>query len=63
SLLGLQLQPPQLEAFKRYAAELTAWNARFNLSAITDPSEIEVKHFLDSLTCLKAMGPNPVGRV
>jgi 16S rRNA (guanine527-N7)-methyltransferase len=39
------------------------WNERFNLTAITAPNEIEIKHFLDSLTCLLAMGKNPAGRL
>jgi 16S rRNA (guanine527-N7)-methyltransferase len=52
-LLGLHLTSRQLEAFAWYASELITWNERFNLTAITDPIEIEVKHFLDSLTCLQ----------
>jgi 16S rRNA (guanine527-N7)-methyltransferase len=62
-LLGIDLNQRQLGAFSWYAAELIAWNKRFNLTAITDPAEIEVKHFLDSLTCLLALGPNPEGRL
>lgn len=52
---GLRLQPHQLEAFAWYAAELRLWNTRANLSAITDPKEIETKHFLDSLSCALAL--------
>jgi 16S rRNA (guanine527-N7)-methyltransferase len=63
SLLGLKLKPRQLEAFDWYASELVEWDQRFNLTAVTDSQGIEVKHFLDSLTCLHAMGPGPVGRV
>jgi 16S rRNA (guanine527-N7)-methyltransferase len=63
SLLGIALTPRQVEAFDWYASELVAWNRRFNLSAITDPAAIEVKHFLDSLTCSLAMRPHPAGRV
>ena len=29
-----------------------AWNQRVSLTTITEPREIAVKHFLDSLTCL-----------
>ena len=54
-LLGIGLGRPQLQAFAWYAAELIDWNRRFNLTAITDPQEIEVKHFLDSLTCALGM--------
>lgn len=62
-LLGIQLSEEQVEAFQWYARELVIWNERFNLTAITDLEEIEVKHFLDSLTPLLAMGPSPQGRV
>ncbi len=53
----------QLEAFEWYAAELLAWNERFNLTAITDPSDIELKHFIDSLSCLLALKPRPAERL
>jgi 16S rRNA (guanine527-N7)-methyltransferase len=62
-LVGLRLTESQMQAFKRYADELAAWNERFNLTAITEIESIESKHFLDSLTCLTAMGARPGGRV
>jgi 16S rRNA (guanine527-N7)-methyltransferase len=62
-LLGLRLTPVQVEAFAWYAAELIAWNRRFNLTAVDDPVEIEHRHFLDSLTCLQVMGRDPGGRL
>jgi len=31
-----------------------AWNEKFNLTAITDYDQVQIKHFLDSLTCLLA---------
>jgi 16S rRNA (guanine527-N7)-methyltransferase len=34
---------------------LVAWNQRFNLTAITDWKGVLVRHFLDSLSCLKAL--------
>ncbi len=55
SLLGMRLTRRQVEALRWYAAELVAWNQRINLTAITEPAEIESKHFLDSLSCLLAM--------
>ncbi|HZO74442.1 MAG TPA: 16S rRNA (guanine(527)-N(7))-methyltransferase RsmG [Ktedonobacteraceae bacterium] len=36
----------------RYRQELLDWNTRFNLTAITDPQEVLLKHFLDSLSLL-----------
>lgn len=61
SLLGLRLSPAQIEAFARYEAALIEWNARINLTAIDDPYKIRTKHFLDSLTCLPALGAPPAG--
>ncbi len=61
--MGLKFGPQQLGSFDWYASELVEWDRRFNLTAITDSQGIEVKHFLDSLTCLQAMGPGPTGRV
>ncbi len=48
--LGLSLTPRQLEAFAWYLDELVRWNAHHNLTAVTDPMGIAIKHFLDSLT-------------
>jgi 16S rRNA (guanine527-N7)-methyltransferase len=61
-VLGLKLGQNQQDAFEWYTTELQRWNERFNLTAITDPDEIAVKHFLDSLTCLRVMGVRPSGR-
>ncbi len=54
SLLGLDLNRSQLEALGHYEAELLSWNQRINLTAIKDSAGVRVKHFLDSLTILKA---------
>jgi 16S rRNA (guanine527-N7)-methyltransferase len=50
--LGLELTEQQLEQFLRYRQELLDWNTRMNLTAISDPDEILLKHFLDSLSLL-----------
>ena len=41
-----------IEQFLRYRQELLDWNTRINLTAITDPEEVLIKHFLDSLSLL-----------
>ncbi|MFA6431157.1 MAG: 16S rRNA (guanine(527)-N(7))-methyltransferase RsmG [Candidatus Margulisiibacteriota bacterium] len=41
---------PNEEAFNTYQNELIVWNKKFNLTAITDPQEIQIKHFEDSLS-------------
>ncbi|HEY55482.1 MAG TPA: 16S rRNA (guanine(527)-N(7))-methyltransferase RsmG [Dehalococcoidia bacterium] len=48
--LGLELTQGQLEQFDVYYQELVGWNKRTNLTAITDYEEVQIKHFLDSLT-------------
>ena len=50
--LGLELTEKQLEQFLRYRQELLDWNRRINLTAIADPGEVLIKHFLDSLSLL-----------
>ena len=52
--LDIALSPTQDDAFARYAALLREWNTRMNLTAITDEDDINIRHFLDSLTILKA---------
>src|SRR3990172_6765876 len=62
-LLGVQLDASQLAAFDRYARELAEWNQRFNLTTITDPAQVRVKHFLDSLSCWLGMRGSLANRV
>ena len=61
-LLGLQLTSEQNRAFQIYYQELKTWNARFNLTAITDPEGVQIRHFLDSLSCLLAVDANLRGQ-
>ena len=42
------------EKFDLYMKLLLEWNEKINLTAITEPSEIMTKHFLDSLTCIQS---------
>ena len=45
----------QLDQFETYYQELADWNQRANLTAIIEYEDVQVKHFLDSLTvCLTA---------
>jgi 16S rRNA (guanine527-N7)-methyltransferase len=55
--LGLHLMPQQLEQFEVYYRELIYWNKHVNLTAITGYEEVQVKHFLDSLTVIEAIKP------
>jgi 16S rRNA (guanine527-N7)-methyltransferase len=56
--MGIPLDDGQIELFVRLRALLREWNARINLTAITDPAEIETRHFLDSLTCVLPIPPH-----
>jgi len=42
-------QTLHLNQFALHAIELLKWNQKINLTAITDPAEIAVKHFIDSI--------------
>ena len=53
--LGIPLTPEQVDAFARYDALLREWNARLNLTAITEPEDVQRKHFLDSLAPLPVL--------
>ena len=44
-----------VEKLARYAELLVEWNGKMNLTAITDPAGIAVKHFADSLLLSKAL--------
>ena len=48
---GLSLMPEQLAALDTYYQRLLVWNEKINLTAITEPYEVAVKHMIDSLSC------------
>jgi 16S rRNA (guanine527-N7)-methyltransferase len=48
--LGIELSSGQLAQLDQLGAALREANQRVNLTRITDPAEIETRHFLDSLT-------------
>lgn len=60
--LGLQLDGRQLEQFETYYQELVRWNRRMNLTAVTDYEEVQLRHFLDSLTIVQGLKPRLLGR-
>lgn len=53
--MGLSLAPAQIAAFERYTDELLEWNQRFNLTAVTERDQVEIRHYLDSLSLLPAL--------
>lgn len=50
---GVSVLPEQAEQFQKYLELLVEWNEKMNLTAITEPKEVAVKHFLDSALILK----------
>ena len=50
---GFTLTKQQYASFQQYAEFLVEYNTKVNLTAITDPEEIMIKHFLDSSLLLK----------
>jgi 16S rRNA (guanine527-N7)-methyltransferase len=60
--LGIELNPGQVKQFELYYQELLEWNKKTNLTAITDYSSVQIKHFLDSLTITLALNKEEVAR-
>ena len=48
---GLELTTAQLDDFNKYYELLVEWNEKINLTAITEPKEVAIKHIVDSLSC------------
>ena len=53
--LGIEFNARQVKQFELYYRELIEWNKKINLTAITDYSSVQIKHFLDSLTITLAL--------
>lgn len=49
----IMLDNTALDRFDLFASLLVEWNEKMNLTAITEPQEIEIKHFLDCLLVQK----------
>ncbi len=46
---GYELQTDEEEKLKQFSELLVEWNEKMNLTAVTEPADISVKHFLDSI--------------
>lgn len=53
--LGITLNDKQISQFIQYFELLTEWNSFMNLTAIKGYDEVLKKHFVDSLTLIKAI--------
>lgn len=53
--LGIELSDRQMDQFYRYYELLIEWNKVMNLTAITELDDVVGKHFLDSISFIKAV--------
>ena len=49
---GAELDREKTERLTIYGNLLLSWNEKINLTAITEPDEFIVKHFIDSIICI-----------
>lgn len=56
--LGIELDDEAVARFDRLAELLIEQNKTMNLTAITDPDEVVIKHFADSISLFKAVNPD-----
>ena len=56
--IEIEFTDEQLKKFYDYMNLLIEWNQKINLTAITEPKEIILKHFIDSLTINKYIQQN-----
>lgn len=55
---GIPVSVEEAGLFATHASELLIWNRKVNLTAITDPLEMAVKHFLDSIAAVPLIEPD-----
>lgn len=51
--LDISLDTIQQDSFSKYKELLKEWNEKIDITTITEDKEVDVKHFLDSLTAVK----------
>lgn len=57
--LGIEMNNETADRFDKYAEMLVAYNEKVNLTAITAPDDIVIKHFADSLCLMKYVELSP----
>ncbi len=55
--LGVSIDRTQVDQITIHALELIRWNRKVNLTAITDPVEVAVKHYIDSAVPSRLIKP------
>lgn len=56
--VGVEISDTVAEKLDKYAQLLVEWNQKMNLTAITDPTDMVIKHFVDSVAAAPLL---PVG--
>ena len=57
--VGVTVGEEEIRRLEIYARLLVEWNEKMNLTAVTDPAGIALKHFADSLSLLPLLPPGP----
>lgn len=50
--LNIETTPEIIDKFELLKALLIEWNEKINLTSITESVEVDIKHFIDSATCI-----------
>ncbi len=53
--LGLPLDDTAVQKFERYRRLLALWGQKINLTALHDPQQVVIRHFLDSLALVRRL--------
>jgi len=61
--LNIELSDLQLDQFQKYYELLIEWNEKINLTAITEFDDVLIKHFIDSISIVKADNEEIVERI
>lgn len=51
------LRPEAAAKFEEYLSLLLRWNSRMNLTAVRDPEDIVLRHFVESIACAQLLPP------
>ena len=60
--LNIAITTEQSHQFEVYYRELIEWNRKFNLTAVTGYGQVQVRHFLDSLTVVLVLTKEELAR-
>jgi 16S rRNA (guanine527-N7)-methyltransferase len=55
--LGVTLTPTAVDQFAVHAREMLLWNRKINLTAITEPLAVAVKHYIDAVAPADLIAP------